>query len=150
VIGAPVPEGLRSSRIEQPTVRPDWAYHVHVGQVIQNHDRSSVRTARTRRFVSCDGSSPSFRKIKAQEVSTVRSLIRSRSAMPAFERPSAINERISRSRAVNLLSGEAGRRRCISLATIVGSRTHSPSLTRCMASIKTAMSETRCLSRYPS
>ena len=80
-----------------------------------------MRTARTRRFVSCDGSSPSFRKIKAQEVSTVRSLIPSRSATPAFERPSAINERTSRSRAVNVLSGEAGRRRCINLAIIVGS-----------------------------
>ena len=33
-----------------------------------------MRTARTRRFVSCEGSSPSLRNIEAQEVSTVRSL----------------------------------------------------------------------------
>ena len=43
------------------------------------------------------------------------------SATPAFERPSAINERISRSRAVNVLSNEADRRHCINLAIIVGS-----------------------------
>lgn len=51
--------------------------------------RRNARTARTRRLSFDDGSTSSLRKSVANAASTVRSLMKSTFATPAFERPSA-------------------------------------------------------------
>ena len=63
-------------------------------------------------------------------VSTVFGLRKSVLQMPSLEWPSAISASTSRSRSVSSSSGLSSRGRPTSRATIVGSRTHSPSSMR--------------------
>ena len=78
--------------------------------------------------------------------STALSVSTSASAMPAFERPSAISASTSRSRGVSASTGLA-RRRPSSCATTSGSSAVPPAATRRTASTNSATSSTRSLSR---
>jgi hypothetical protein len=113
---------------------------------MERHDLRYVRTAITRRWSSGAWARPSFVKIRAVWVSTVRSLITSRSAIAWLDRPSATSECTSCSRSVSSTAGDDRRRR-ITWVTMVGSMTVSPSVSRRSASTSVAMSITRSLSR---
>ena len=68
-------------------------------------------------------------------------------AMPALERPSAIRDSTSRSRGVNAASPWAWRPARRSWPTTSGSRAVPPAATRVRASMNSATSATRSLSR---
>src|SRR4051794_13683741 len=80
---------------------------------------------------------------------TPRSEMSRRSAIPWFERPSAISSSTSRSRGVISSSGPASRRLESSWETIVESSAEPPPATRRIASAKSSRSATRSLSMYP-
>ncbi len=79
-------------------------------------------------------------------LATALSLMTRCSAMPALERPSAMDASTSRSRAVSRSSGSLCRR-VSSWETTCGSSAVPPAATRRTASMNSATSATRCLSR---
>src|SRR5215208_3358683 len=81
--------------------------------------------------------------------STAATVTISWSAIPWFDRPSAISDTTSRSRGVRSSSGLSWRRRPTIRCTTSGSSAEPPAATRWTASRKTVRSPTRSLSRYP-
>jgi hypothetical protein len=81
--------------------------------------------------------------------STVPPVTTSASAMPAFERPSAISASTWRSRAVSAARPSARRLARSSWPTTSGSSAVPPAATRSSASANSATSATRSFSRYP-
>ena len=79
--------------------------------------------------------------------STVPSVTQSRWAIPALERPSAINANTSRSLALRAANGSLRRRADTSSDTNAGSTTDAPLAIRSSVSTKSATSVTRLLSR---
>ena len=79
--------------------------------------------------------------------STACGVTTSTSAMPLFERPSAISSSTSRSRGVSASSGSSRRLRPNMCATTVGSSTEPRAAIRLTASAKSVKSVTRSLSR---
>jgi hypothetical protein len=85
----------------------------------------------------------SFERMLRTCFSTVPSVTHSRFAIPAFEAPSAINARTSRSRWVNRSSRSSRWRTLTSSCTIAGSTTEPPSSTRSIVSMKSSTLVTR-------
>ena len=81
--------------------------------------------------------------------STDRNVITSRSAIPWFERPSAMSSRTSRSRGVSSIRTSSLRRLARSVETMIGSIAEPPSATRSTAATNSLTSLIRSLSRYP-
>lgn len=107
--------------------------------------RRYSRTASTRRdSVPVEGS-PSLSKTLDTYLSAARTVITSRSAMPALELPAAISSSTSRSRGVSRSNGSSLRRRRSRLLTICGSIEEPPVATRRTASRKSATSLIRSL-----
>jgi hypothetical protein len=88
-------------------------------------------------------------KIDAMCFSTAPPDMTSAAAMPALERPSAINASTSRSRGVSDDTPRLVRLAASNWLTTSGSRAVPPAPTRSSAALNSDTSDTRSLSRYP-
>ncbi len=113
------------------------------------YDRRYASTASTRRLSSGDGAMPSLSKTLAVCLATALPLMCRVSEMAAFDLPSAISSRTSRSRGVSPATVPLASPRFSSFATTCGSITVPPAATWRTASVNCSVWVTRSFSRYP-